>query len=176
MNPLVPVLLAASAVASLQKALDSSAAWTMERRLSGSGRTLVSSGEVHCAAGKGITWQTLLPFVSSVAMTQNAMIFTDEDGRRVKPLSELPHYADIRRATDAFAAGHTNAFDGVFAVREEQLPDGGWRLTLAPEIPAMPRLFESVEVTGAAMPTNAVLTSADGGTTTIRFRELQGVR
>ncbi|MBR2838578.1 MAG: hypothetical protein IKE55_07340 [Kiritimatiellae bacterium] len=176
MNPLVPVLLAASAVASLQKALDSSAAWTMERRLPGSGRTLVSSGEVRCSAGKGITWQTLRPFVSSVAMTHDAMVFTDEDGRRVKPLSELPHYADIRRATDAFAAGRTNAFDGVFSVREEALPGGGWRLSLTPEVPAMRRLFATVEVTGAELPTNAVLTAADGGTTTIRFMELQGVR
>lgn len=176
MNPLATVLLAASAVASLQKALDSSAAWTMERRLPGSERVLVSSGEVRCSAGRGITWQTLLPFVSSVAMTHDAMVFTDEDGRRVKPLSELPHYADIRNATDAFAAGRTNAFDGVFAVREEPLPGGGWRLTLAPEVPAMRRLFASVEVTGAELPTNAVLTAADGGLTTIRFKEMQGVR
>ena len=176
MSPLVHILLAASAVASLQKALDSSAAWTMERRLPGSGRTLASSGEVRCAAGKGITWQTLRPFVASVAMTHDAMIFTDEDGRRVKPLSELPHYADIRRATDAFAAGRTNAFDGVFSFREEPLPDGGWRLTIAPNVPEMRRLFASVEVTGAELPTNAVLTAADGGQTTIRFMELQGAR
>ena len=55
MNPLATVLLAASAVASRQKALDSSAAWTMERRLPGSERVLVSSGEVRCSAGRGIT-------------------------------------------------------------------------------------------------------------------------
>ena len=109
-------------------------------------------------------------------MTTNAMIFTDEDGRRVKPLAELSHYADIREATDAFAAGRTNAFDGVFAIREDALPAGGWRLMLTPEIPAMRRLFTSFELTGATFPTNAMMTTGDGGTSTIRFKERPRVR
>ncbi|MBO7721509.1 MAG: hypothetical protein J6T01_03790 [Kiritimatiellae bacterium] len=176
MSPAAAFLLGATAVAAMQKALDSSADWTMERRLPGSSRALVSSGEVHCTAGGGIFWQVLKPFVSSVAMTTNAMVFTDEDGRRVKPLAELPHYDDIRRATDRFAVGETNAFDGVFTVRETALAAGGWRLELTPEVSAMRRLFTAVELTGAALPTNAVLTTGDGCTTVIRFRERPRVR
>lgn len=174
---LAAILLAGTAaVTSLQKALDASADWTMERRLPGSSRVLVSSGEVDCRAGEGITWQVLKPFVSSVAMTTNAMIFTDEDGRRVKSLDELPRYEEIRRATDAFASGATNAFDDVFDIREEALPDGGWRLVFTPEVAAMRRLFTAIELTGAALPTNAVLTTGDGGTTVIRFKERPRVR
>ena len=176
MSLAVLLLVGTSAVAALQRSLDASADWTMERRLPGSFHALISSGEVHCRAGEGITWQVLKPFVSSVVMTTNAMIFTDEDGRRVKPLAELSHYADIREATDAFAAGRTNAFDGVFAIREDALPAGGWRLMLTPEIPAMRRLFTSFELTGATFPTNAVMTTGDGGTSTIRFKERPRVR
>ena len=162
-------LLATSAVAALQAALDSTADWTMERRLDGSDRALVSTGVVRCKAGAGIVWEVREPFASSVTMTTNAMVFVDEDGRREKSLGELPHYAELRAATDAFVAGKATAFDGVFAIRETALLDGGWRLTLVPEVAAMRRLVTEVELTGVALPTNAVLRSP-GCVSTIRFR------
>jgi len=156
--------------AALRKALDSSAEWTMERRLAGSDRVLNSSGRVDCRAGEGIVWKVTAPFESSVSMTTNAMIFVDEDGERVKPLSELPHYGDIRSATDAFAAGDKKAFAGVFSIKETVTADG-WTMTLEPEIRAMRYLFTSIELSGAALPTNAVMRSADGGISVISFRE-----
>ena len=161
-------LAASAAVAALQAALDSRADWTMMRRLDGSDRVLVSSGTVACTAGQGIVWETAAPFAASVAMTTNSMVFVDEEGRREKSLDELPHYAEIRAATDAFVAGKTNAFDGVFSVCETALPDGGWKLSLVPAVSAMRRLITEVELTGAALPTNAVLRSP-GGVSTIRF-------
>lgn len=172
MSLLATVLLAATpAVTAMQRSLNADAEWTMERTLPGSSRTLVSRGTVTCRAGEGILWRVTEPFESSVEMTTNAMIFVDEDGRRVKNLDELPHYADIRAATDAFAAGKTDAFDGVFEFTETVLDDGGWKLTLKPGISAMRRLVASLELTGAALPTNAVLTAGDGGRSVIRFKE-----
>lgn len=156
----------------LRRALDGRAAWTMERRIGKDGRALVSSGTVTCVAGSGIVWRVTAPFESSVAMTTNAMVFTDEEGVRTKPLAELPHYADIRAKTDAFVAGDAKAFDGLFALSAEELPGGGWRLDLRPELSAMERLLTRIELAGAMLPTNAVLTTADGGSCIIRFREL----
>ena len=165
------LLLASSAVSALQAALNASAAWTMTRRFEGSARTLVSSGVVRCTAGEGIVWETREPFAASVTMTTNAMVFVDEDGRREKTLDDLPHYAEIRAATDAFVAGRKDAFDGVFAIRETALADGGWRLTLVPEVAAMRSLVSEVVLTGAALPTNAVLRSP-GCVSVVRFRRL----
>lgn len=165
------LLLASSAVAALQAALNASASWTMTRRFEGSGRALVSSGVVRCTAGEGIVWETREPFAASVTMTTNAMVFVDEDGRREKTLGDLPHYAEIRVATDAFVAGRKDAFDGVFTVRETALADGGWRLTLVPEVAAMRQLVSEVELTGAALPTNAVLRSP-GCVSVVRFQRL----
>ena len=176
MIAIISFLAAVSAVSAMQKALDSDAEWTMERRLKGSTRTLVSSGTVECRRNRGIVWRVREPFESSVEMTTNAMIFTDEDGRRVKPLAELPHYEDFRLATEAFAAGNTNAFDGALAVEEENFADGGWKVRFTPTIAAMRQLVKSVEVTGAALPTNAVLDCGDGGVSVIRFKEKSGVR
>lgn len=169
-------LVAVSALSSLQRALDASAEWTMTRRLPGTTRTLESRGTVDCRAGCGIVWTVAEPFASSVEMTTNSMVFADEDGRRVKTLGELPHYAEIRKATDAFVDGDTNAFAGVFAVTERAEPGGGWTVTLVPEVSAMKRLFTSIELSGAALPTNAVMTTGDGGRSEIRFRERARVR
>lgn len=171
------VLLASSAPeAALRLALDSSADWTMHRQPGGSDRLLVSSGTVDCRAGRGILWKTLEPFEASVEMTTNSMIFVDEDGTRTKKLSELPHYETIRAKTDAFAAGDSKAFDGLFRLESEELPDGGWRLKLTPEVSAMKRLIVELELTGTKLPTNAVMRTGDGGTTRIGFRERKNGR
>ena len=169
-------LVASAAVSALQQALDAAADWTMERRFPGSSRVLASAGEVRCEKGKGIVWKVLMPFVSSVSMTPTAMIFEDEDGRREKSLDDLPHYEAVREATDAFAAGKTEAFDGLFEVAETPVGTNGWRLVLRPEVSAMKRLFVEIELTGNVLPTNAVLRTADGGVTSIRFKELPHVR
>ena len=169
------VLLSAAAVftpeAAFRTALGASADWRMERTLPGSGRTLRCEGSVECTPGTGIVWRTERPFETTVTMGVDRMIFQDEDGERVKPLSELPHYADLRKATDAFAAGDTNAFDGVFAFTRELSADGGWRLVMKPEILQLGRLIESVEITGAALPTNVVMHAGDGSVSKISFRE-----
>ena len=158
------------AVPALRAALDSSADWRMERQLEGSNRTLVSSGVVECVAGEGIKWMVLSPFESSISMTTNAMIFADEDGERVKPLKDMPHYAEIQRRTDAFAAGDVNAFDGLFSLDAQLAEDGeGWTLKMEPDVRAMRRLFRSIELSGAATLTNVVMRTGDGGTSRIEF-------
>ncbi len=170
MNAVVAALVASTAVAAMQKALDSSAEWTMERRIGGSGKVLVSSGTVRCEKDKGIVWHVKEPFESSVEMTPDSMVLSDDDGVVVKPLAQLPRYAEVRRAVDAFAGGDTNAFSGVFSTNLSEFPDGGWRMTVKPESRAMRRLVTEVEISGAALPTNVVLTSPSG-VSVVRFRE-----
>ncbi len=160
------------AAQAFRRALDADAAWTLERRFACSTRTLVSTGLVSCAVGRGIVWDVRHPFPSSVTMTTNAMIFVDEEGRREKSLDDLPHYAEIRKMTDAFVAGDSKAFDGVFGLAAATTGDGGWVMTLTPEVRAMRRLFASIELSGAETITNAVLKTEDGGSSVIRFTEL----
>ena len=67
-------------------------------------------------------------------------------------------------------------FDGVFTIEECTMPGDGWKIILTPTVSAMRRLIGRVELTGDALPTNAVLESADGGSSVIRFKELPRVR
>lgn len=160
-----------AAIPAMRSALGSSASWRMERELAGSSRPLVSTGVVECVAGEGIKWTVLDPFPSSVSMTPESMVFSDEDGERVKPLKDMPHYAEIKKRTDAFAAGDSSAFDGLFKIEATLADDGeGWILRMTPEVRAMRRLFREVELSGAATLTNAVMRTGDGGVSRISFR------
>lgn len=158
--------------AALRRSLSSSAAWKMERRLPDSERVLVSTGTVECVTGERIVWKTLHPFPSSVSMSTDSMVFADEDSTRVKPLSDLPHYAEIKRRTDAFVSGDKNAFTGLFELKARMSSEDGWTVVLSPCVRAMRRLFSSVTLTGRGSLDSAVLTTEDGGCSTISFKEL----
>ena len=160
--------------AALSRAMQSSAEWTMTRKLPGSLTALRSSGTVKCELGKGIEWKTLKPFEMSVTMTTNAMIFVDEDGVRTKTLEEMPHYSELRLATDAFVGGDRTAFDEVFEISTE-LEKAGWRLSLKPKIGALKFLFTEIELMGAELPKKVVMRSGDGGESVIEFVEKPSV-
>lgn len=158
------------ALAAMRAAFDSGAGWRMERTFAGSTRPLVSTGTVECVAGESIKWTVLHPFHSSVVMTPDSMTFSDEDGIRVKTVDEMPHYEELRRCVDAFASGDLSAVDGLFDVEARQTSSaGGWTVVLTPEVRAMRRLFRSIELSGDAMPTNAVMKTGDGGVSVISF-------
>ena len=109
-------------------------------------------------------------------MTTNAMVFVDEDGERVKDLDDLPYYREIRKRTDSFAQGNVEAFDGLFEVKVDILPEGEWSLAMKPENRAMRRLFSSATLKGDAKLKSVVLETEDGGISAIRFKELPRVR
>lgn len=156
----------------LERALDSEASWTMERSLPGTSRTICSSGIVECKAGRGIAWKTLEPFAVRVEMRAEGMIFEDEDGRRFRPAESVPHYGEIRAAADAVAAGEgVAALEHAFRLEELPCGEGGWRVELVPHNREFREFLPGIELSGAFMPTGAVLRTRGGGVTSIRFEE-----
>lgn len=99
------------------------------------------------------------------------MVFEDEDGRREKPSGEMPHYADIRKATDAFANGGTAAFDDVFDVSFEALGEGRWRAVFLPRNAMLRGLVERLTLEGSDLPESAVIESGNGASSRIEFAE-----
>jgi hypothetical protein len=156
----------------LQRALSSSAEWTMQRSIADTGRVFVSTGVVDCVAGKGIDWKVLYPFESSVSMTTNKMIFCDEEGTRVKKLSELPHYARICSLADDFLSGKGDAFKEVFDCEVRMSQDGRWSILMSPRIQAMRRLFDSIVLEGSDRLSSAVFLASRVSKTTIHFKEI----
>ena len=156
----------------LRRAADSGATWTMERRWEGTQRSLVSGGTVECRAGEGIRWRTLQPFPALVEMRAEGMVFEDEDGKRFRPADSIPQYAEIRRLTDAFAAGAEAGFERLFEATVLEPGEGeAWRVRLVPTVREMRGLVQEVELSGGDALTGAVLRTRDGSVTEIRFTE-----
>ena len=159
----------------MRRAFNAKASWVMSRTVPGAVRPLVSTGVVSFAVKKGIRWEVRHPFVESVTMTTNEMIFADEDSRRVKPLSQLPHYTELQNACDSFFSGDSKAFDGIFDSSVSITSNGAWTVTMVPSVSAMRRLMTKVEVSGCDTLDHAVIYTGDGGKSSIRFKELPGV-
>ncbi len=160
----------------MRRALSSSATWRMERTVPGTDRVFKSSGDVACdlGGGGGIVWRTLAPFASTVSMRKDAMVFEDEDGRREKPAGDMPHYEDIRKATDAFAAGDDGAFARVFDTSASALPGGRWKIVMKPRGSAAGKLVEYAAIEGAGLPETVVIRAANGGESRISFKRKEG--
>ena len=169
------VVIPSTCESALRRSMNGDAAWRMERTLAGSTKPLVSTGFVHTVAGEGIVWEVRWPFPSKVTMSTNSMTFVDDEGTRTRPLSEMPHYEDIRREANRFLAGNPEAFDGAFRVDTLFTDDGRWKLIFVPEARAVKRIASSFELVGDRMLERALLRSPDGSVTTIVFTDL-GIR
>lgn len=156
----------------LRRALDADASWKMERKLAGSDRTLVSTGLVSCASQKGIVWDVRFPFAERISMTKDKMVFADEDGRREKSLSELPHYARIREACDAFLGGDSGAFKAMVDMEFSPGENGGWKAVFKPSNWRARRIMEEVEIVGDSTVDRIVMRTKGGGITKIEFKEI----
>ena len=166
------MVLPSSCETAIKRAFNARATWVMERTLPGSVKSLVSTGIVSFVVRKGICWQVCHPFCESITMSTNEMIFADEDSRRVKPLSQLPHYAELQKACDSFYYGDTKAFDDVFDASVAFSSNGLWTVTLSPSVRAMRRLIKSVELSGRDTIEKALIYTGDGGKSLIKFQEI----
>lgn len=157
-------------VAIIRHAMDSSASWKMSKRIADPGLTLESSGFVHCWHGHGIIWETREPFMQVIRMTTNEMAFVSENDTRTKPLSELPHYTQIRERVDRFLAGDDESFSSDF--KWIWTPGTPWRMEITPRRSEMGRFIKTLTLTGGAALENVVLQYASGDSATISFAEL----
>src|SRR5574344_1176405 len=142
---LLPAVLAAEPppeafAAIVRHAMDSSASWKMSKRIADPGLTLESSGFVHCWHGHGISWETREPFMQVIRMTTNEMSFVSENDTRTKPLSELPHYTQIRERVDRFLAGDAESFSSDF--KWIWTPGTPWRMEITPRRSEMGRFIK----------------------------------
>ena len=154
----------------MQRALDADAAWTMTKRMSRPALTLTSSGKVSCFAGRGIIWMSLHPFAQQIRMTRDAMTFVSELDTVTKPLAELPHYGEVRRAVDAFLAGEAGPFSTLFAWSWKSA-EKGWVMTLEPKHPGMARLVQRARLEGDTTLERVRLVYASGDRVDLTFKE-----
>lgn len=150
----------------LQRALDADASWVMVKTVATLPRPLVSSGVVSCFAGKGIRWETRLPFPVRIEMNKTELLLAH--GNDQPTPEDVPHYAKIREAVDHLLAGETDAFSSIF--KQETLPaTNGWSILLQPTESHLAQFLHEVRLSGAKDLTYAQFLFHDGSLTKIHF-------
>lgn len=158
-------------VESMQRALDGDANWTMTKKMKSPALTLASSGKVSCYAGRGIVWQSMVPFMRQIRMTTNTMEFVSELDTKTKSLDELPHYVRIREQTDRFLQGNAEAFSQVFDWAWKNEKDR-WTMTITPKRSDMRRLVLRAILSGTKTFDQVTLYYPSGEEVQIQFREI----
>ena len=87
----------------------------------------------------------------------------------------MPHYGEIKKAIDCFAAGGPMTLEKLFNVRFAG-DSRRWSVELLPKRRDMGYLIKSIRLSGAEKLDEAVLKFASGETSSIRFSETPGVR
>jgi hypothetical protein len=154
----------------LRRALDADAVWTMTKTIGASPVKLKLEGRVSCAKGRGIVWSGEKPFKMRISMTAGEMRFSDPEGERVVPSSEMSHYKDVRSAIDGFIAGHDAPFDELFEITPEESASG-WNVKFTPKRSDMRHVIKSVSVSGAETLDRAQFNYASGECAVFEFRE-----
>lgn len=171
--PLAAKEVPARFVAALQRALDADATWTMTKTLPALPQPLRSAGTVSCWKEKGMVWKTLEPWEEEIRLTKETMTFLADGDVKTTPFDEMPYYADICEATDAFLAGETDAFDDLFDWHWQEEETGSWTMTLEVNYRRMRRLFKTVTLRGGETLTSVsfVPGEAENGTVQLHFTE-----
>ena len=148
--------------------------FTQERRLAGFARPLLSSGTFLLAPGRGLIWQTELPFAITTIITTEGLV-QEVDGAPTMRLdaARLPFLARLYEVIGGALAGDWQTLDARFSTVRRAGP-AGWELALTsraggPDPGAPP--FRAITLRGAAFLEGAVIERSDEGSDTIVFSD-----
>lgn len=160
-------------VAAVQRALDADAQWTMMKTMPELEQPLLSSGVVSCRKEKGMIWKTQKPWEEEIRLYKHEMTFIVDGEAETKTYDEMPYYAEICKATDAFLAGDTDAFDDLFDWTWQEGKNGEWVMTLEVNYRQMRRLLKTITLTGNEVLSTITFISDDTakGVTHLKFHE-----
>jgi hypothetical protein len=149
------------------------ASFIQERTMKVLKRPLATRGQVTAVAGRGVLWQVLKPYATTMLVSQDAILEWAGDG----PPQRLEMAANpaLRALADALLGlltGDTGALVTLF----EPIPlpaEQGWRLALVPKGQDLAALIDEVEVAGGRFVEEAVISEAGGDRTAITFDDFR---
>ena len=147
-----------------------------EKHLQGFRNPLRSSGTLLLVRERGIAWDTLEPFASSAILTRERLTSRLPDGSQdvLLDAADGPAAAATASLLMALVAGDLDVLAEAFDIDETLLPDGAWRLELAPREPALQRVFAGFELSGDRHVREVVIEETSGDTTRVNLLDLSG--
>ena len=161
----------------LQKALDSDAAWQMEKVFVPSTLVLESEGKVSCRVRNGIVWQVEKPFARTIRLERDGLrmlVGGNLGGTPPGPLHKPPHYDRILDAVRDLSKGETSSIEHLFLL--ESLPTKeGWCIQLTPREALLGRVVKRAVLWGNELLERVEIIDPQGGRTSLRFTPKQNL-
>ena len=168
---------AAAPVAQIQAALTKPAVmcgrFDQTKQLTGIKKPLLSNGRFCVVAGKGILWQTLQPFPSTLRITRNAIVQM-QNGRVAMRLDaqQEPVVKMINNVLFSLLAGDLSQLDKLFEL-DGAIRNGNWNVALKAREPGLAKAIGDIRLEGGAYVNKVVMQEASGDHTDIVFSAIQ---
>lgn len=139
------------------------------KQLTGIKKPLQSNGRFCVLRGRGILWQTLQPFPSTLRITREAIVQM-QDGRVAMKLDaqQEPVVKMINSVLFSLLAGDLSQLDGLFELDGQSQP-GHWQVALKARQPALAKAIGDIALEGNAYVEKVNMKEASGDRTDIRF-------
>lgn len=165
-------------IAAIAKGLDPApvlrGSFEQTRRLKGFKNPLVSHGEFLLARERGIVWQTVKPFPSTLTITRDKLLARRADGSVQTELSASrePALRVVNGLMFALLGGDLVGLGRQFRVAGE-LQGPQWHLTLTPTDPLLSQQFATITLAGDRHVQQVQIDERSGDQTQIRFSAIR---
>ena len=139
------------------------------KQLEGFKKPLISTGRFCVVAGKGVLWNTLQPFPSTLRLTRDEIV--QVQGERVAmrlDAKQEPMVRTINNVLFALLAGDLTQLETLFDV-DGSVRGDSWGVLLKAREPALAKAIGGVQIEGGAFVRNIVISEAGGDRTSIVF-------
>ncbi|MBO9538209.1 outer membrane lipoprotein carrier protein LolA [Herbaspirillum sp.] len=143
------------------------------KQLAGIKKPLQSNGRFCVIKGKGILWQTLQPFPSTLRITRDAIVQM-QNGRVAMKLDaqQEPVVKMINSVLFSLLAGDLSQLDSLFEL-DGGIQNGAWRVALKARQPALAKAIGDIALDGGAYVDKVTMKEAGGDHTDIRFSAIK---
>jgi hypothetical protein len=112
-------------------------------------RRLVSSGTYLIAAGRGMIWNTLKPYPSTMAVGTNSRVQWRPGGKKTAvPVAGNQTFLRIAAIMDGVFSGKAGTLKENFTVSFKGLPGGAWEIGLVPRDETVASFAKRIRIAG----------------------------
>lgn len=142
------------------------------KRLEGFKKPLESRGRFIVVRERGVLWQTIQPFASTMKITRDEIVQKDANRTTFHmDASKEPVIRAINSVLFSIFSGDVARLQHLFTIDGEST-DKGWRLLLRPKDATMIKVIREVHLTGDKLVESIEIRDTNGDQTSLRFTNM----
>ena len=143
--------------------------FSQKKVIQGFKKPLLSTGDFAIARERGLAWNTLQPFASSLYITPNRLRSVANGETTTLEASKEPGLKAFNDLLIALLSGQLQALNTQFTVTALSATPTGWSVTLVPTQAGLAQFIAQLQIQGGNFVEQVVLTEGNGDHSTITF-------